>query len=123
MRKDNKSLKKENEEYVRTYQAKYKGYRFQIEWTDSRLINPDNEAADVTLETKAGQQYTANFVALSFLDYVFEKNKRTGECASGTYFAMPGMILIRRIDEPSIKATIDDLIKNLEVEEYFKAVD
>jgi len=120
MEKASKQNNSKNKEYANSYRAKYKDYSFHIEWTDLKPIDPDLKAVDVVLETNTGQKYVANFVTLRFLDYMFEKNINTGECVSGTYFAMPGMIIVRRIDDKSLKATIDDLIENLELEEYFK---
>ena len=101
---------------------RFKGYTFRFDWTDPENHESDDEAVEVILRTLAGQEYSANFTTRNFLDYLFEKNRRTGECASGTYFAMPSMILVERIDDTVIKETIDDMINNKEIEEYFKPV-
>ena len=53
---------------------------------------------------------------------MFEKNKKTGECANGTYFCIPQMVLVEEISEQNVRATIDDLINNLEIESYFKKI-
>lgn len=103
--------------------GEYKGYSFRINWTDSKPFDPKKETVEVRLTTKDGQEYQANFTARKFIDYMFEKNKRTGECANGAYFCMPEMIIVERIDDSHIKSTIDDLIKNLEIQNYFKKVD
>ncbi|MBS3108347.1 hypothetical protein J4409_00590 [Candidatus Woesearchaeota archaeon] len=102
------------------YKKIFKDYQFRIEWTSSKPFNPEREAVDVVLTTKEGKEYYANVATPRFINYVFEKNKRTGECASGSYFCMPRLIIVKRIDKETIKATIDDLINNLEVKEYFK---
>ena len=101
---------------------RFSRYTFRIVKSSSKPYNPKNEATDVRLITKDGSEYSANFVALEFVRYMFEKNKKTSECASGTYFCIPGMIIVEEISEPKIKATIDDLIENLEVEEFFKKI-
>lgn len=105
------------------YQDKYSGYTFRLNWTSSEPFNPKNETVEVRLTTRDGQEYSANFTAKSFIDYMFEKNKRTGECAKGTYFCMPNMILVEEISEQNVKATIDDLIDMLAIEMYFEKVD
>jgi 23S rRNA A1618 N6-methylase RlmF len=102
------------------YNGKYDNYNFKINWDSDELYDPKNEALDVSLFTKDGQEYHANFTTKNFIDHMFEKNKRTGECANGTYFCMPDMIIIEEINDKNIKATIDDLIKNLAVDEFFK---
>lgn len=97
-------------------------YDFKIDWTSSEPFDPMNEAVDVVL-TMQGQEYYASFVTRKFIDRMFEKNRRTGECATGTYFCMPGMIVVDKINDQNIRATIDDLIANLEIAEYFRKID
>ena len=101
----------------------YKYYHFRINWTSSKPYDPLKETVEVILTTKDGQEYLANFTAKGFIEYMFEKNKRTGECANGTYFCMPHMVLLEEISEQNVRATIDDLIKNSEIGLYFRIVD
>ncbi len=105
------------------YQDKYKGYSFRFNWTSSEPFDPRRETVEVRLTTKDGEEYLANFTAKGFIDYIFKKNKKTGECVRGTYFCMPNMILVEEISEGNVRATIDDLIDNLEVEDYFTKID
>lgn len=105
------------------YHDRYRDYSFRFDWTSSEPFNPVNETVEVILTTRNGQEYSANFTAKGFIDYMFEKNKRTGECAKGTYFCMPNMILVEEISERNVRATIDDLIENLGIEIYFSKVD
>ena len=102
---------------------KYEGYSFRINWTSSEPFDPKNETVEVRLNTRDGEEYHANFTAKNFIDYMFKKNKRTGECAEGTYFCIPGMIIVEEINNQNIRGTIDDLITNLEIDNYFKKVD
>jgi len=105
------------------YQDKYKDYNFRLNWTSSEPFDPRKDTVEVRLTTRDGQEYFANFTAKGFIDYVFKKNKRTGECAKGTYFCMPNMILVEEISEQNVRTTIDDLIKNLEIEIHFSKID
>ena len=102
---------------------KYEGYLARVHWTSSKPFNPLHEVVDVRMTTRDGQELTANFITRSYLDFLFAKNRRTGECAQGTYFAMPGMIVVDEISDQTIKATIDDLIKNSSVPYYFTEID
>ncbi|MDP7006369.1 MAG: hypothetical protein QF718_09190 [Phycisphaerales bacterium] len=120
-RKDEESLEKFSLE--KSIRSTYENYRFRFNWTSSEPFDPRNETVEVRLTTKDGQEYFTNFTAKNFIDYMFEKNKRTGECAKGAYFCMPNMILVEEISEKEVKATIDDLIENLDIGEYFKKVD
>ncbi len=102
---------------------KFEGYDFEIDIPDRENFNPLNQAVEVVLTTRTGERYSANFVTRAFVDYMFEKNKRTGECANGTYFCMPDRIDIEEIKDENVRKTIDDLIKNLEIENYFRKID
>src|SRR3989344_783844 len=95
------------------YKDKYQNYNFRFNWTSSEPFNPRDETVEVRLTTRDGQEYSANFTAKGFIDPMFEKNKRTGECAKGTYFCMPNMILVEEISEENVRKTIDDLIDRL----------
>lgn len=105
------------------FHDRYNGYSFRFNWTSSEPFDQVNGTVEVILTTKNGQEYSVNFITRSFINYMFEKNKRTGECAKGTYFCMPNMILVEEISERNVRTTIDDLIKNLEVESHFRKVD
>lgn len=98
---------------------RFRDYQFRVNWYSSQPYNVESEAIDVRITTKDGEEYQANFTTRKFLDYLFEKNKRTGECASGTYFCMPGMIVVERLTDENIKRTIDDLVERLAIKNYF----
>lgn len=102
------------------YTKLYEGYSFKIQQDRFEDGTLDDGVADVILQLKNGDAYQAPVVTRKFLDAMFKKNRRTGECAKGNYFCMPGMIVVRQITEPVVKATIDDMIENLDVECYFK---
>ncbi len=104
-------------------QDKYKDYNFRFNWTSSEPFHPGNETVEVILTTRDGKEYSANFTAIGFIHYMFEKNKKTGECGNGTYFCMPNMILVEEISEQNVRTCIDDLIKNLEIEIHFREAD
>ena len=100
----------------------FRDYKYRINWDNSPQDHPLDDIAEVRLTTRDNQEYYADFVSKNFIDYVFKKNKRTGECANGTYFSIPNMILVEKINEENIKKTIDSLIENLEIKNYFKKI-
>jgi len=95
------------------------GYKVNLVWRSPIPFDPYDEAIDVRLILRDGRHYASNFVTRKFIDKIFKKNKLTGECVGGTYFAMPGMIVVDRINEGTVKATIDDMTNNGELENYF----
>ena len=104
------------------YKNRFEGYQFRLNLPGEEPYDPENEAVDVRLLTQDGLEYESNFVARKFLDTMFEKDKRTGECAQGTYFAMPNMIIVNRVDESTVRKTIDAMIENLEIDIYFTPI-
>ena len=103
-------------------EKRFEGYEFEIDIPDKEHFDPSVEAVEVVLSIKNGKRYSMNFASKMYIPYIFDKNKRTRECANGTYFCMPNMIIVKRIDENSIKVTLDDLIKNLEIESYLTEI-
>jgi hypothetical protein len=101
---------------------KFEGYEFEIDIPDKEIFDPSVEAVEVILSTKDGKRYSMNFITKMYVPYVFDKNKRTGECAKGTYFSTPKMIIVKRMDEEIIKRTIDDYIANHEIESYLTEI-
>jgi hypothetical protein len=104
-------------------EKKFEGYRFRIDIPDKERFNPLNEAVEVTLTTKSGERYFANFITRKYEDYLFKKNKRTGEFAGGIYLWIPGRISVDEITPEVIKGAIDDLIKDFVIEKAFEKLD
>ena len=94
-------------------QDKYEGYSFTLNLTNSQLLKPRNETVEVRMTTKDGQEYSANFTARAFIDYMFEKNKRNGERLKGTYFCMPNMILVEELSEQNIRGLCKLVAENM----------
>lgn len=109
--------------FSESYTERYDNYQFSFDIPDKEKFDPEIASVDVKLKTMNGDEYYGSFTTLHFLEYMFDKNKRTGECANGSYFCMPRMIVVERIDEEIIKSTIDDLVYNNEFEEYFTKMD
>jgi hypothetical protein len=96
-----------------------KDYDVALE-TLGRPYDPSDEALYVTVTGEDGIRYHAPFVTPRFIKNISEKNRATGECLDGTYFSMPGMIVVSELTEPRIRATIDNLLENHEFNEYFR---
>jgi hypothetical protein len=102
----------------------FKDYTFKIEVSDVDNFDSLCDAVDVILTTKEGKRYSALFRGAKFLNYIFEKNKRTGECANGTYFATAqNPVEVEEINERNVRIAIDELIENLEMEKHFEKID
>lgn len=96
-------------------------YQFEIRWHDPDNHDPANAAEEIRL-TANGQEYMATFATINFIAQMFEKNRGTGECSDGAYFCMPKMIIVKRIDEYTVRRTIDGLISDQQLEIYLDKV-
>ena len=85
--------------------------------------DPKHGASSILLDYSSGEQYSGNVITMDFLRWLFKKNENTGECANGSYFCMPQMIVVKEIKEDLLRITIDDLIKNKEFNLYFTEKD
>lgn len=112
---DNKHL----EDFVSGYKSRFEGYSIDVQWPDCAKQDPNSEAVDIVVKIMDGSSYYSTFLTRKYIDYLFEKNKRTGECSGGIYFAMPRFVILEKLTDQNIRKVIDDIIYNLEFEDYF----
>ena len=79
----------------------------------------ENNAVDVIVRT-GDREYSATFVTPKFIEHMFKKNARTGECSSGTYFCIPSMVVVRDVTPETINTTINGLMDELSFSSYFQ---
>ena len=82
-------------------------------------LNAINDNVDVEVRVDDGSRWCATFFTVESLNALFAKNRVTGECANGLYLWAAEMIVVERLDEAVIRATIDDLVDSGELEDAF----
>lgn len=82
-----------------------------IIFTGEQKLDPDDDNVDVEVQFYNGTRYVATFFTLKNLQSLFNKNKRTGECAAGLYFYTPDMIVVGKLTSEVIRETICNLIQ------------
>lgn len=92
---------------------------YEVSVLGPQVWNPSNDNVDVEVRFADGRSYGATFFTLANLESLFEKNRKTGECASGLYLWAINMILVRELSMENIERTIEDLIANEEFESAF----
>lgn len=100
----------------------FTGYTFEIVWYYARPLNPECEAVEILLTTRSGDKYMSNFTTLQFIEKMLKDYKTTGDCASGTYFSMPGLVILEKITPETVKKTIDSLIEESDIDDYFEKI-
>jgi hypothetical protein len=89
-------------------------FTFQILGCQSWDVHDDN--LDVEIEVGGTLRFAATFFTLQNIASLFEKNRATGECASGTYLWAANMIIVRELTTETIRHTIEDLLRTGELE-------
>lgn len=77
---------------------------------------------DVEVKFSDGSRFTATFFTLENLSSLFTKNKQTGECGNGTYLWAKEMIIVQRLDQETMDATVRGLLRDGELESAFARV-
>jgi len=82
-----------------------------------------NDNSDVIVTFEDGRRYVATFFTYQNIQWLIEKNKRSGECLNGRYFWASDMILVERINRKEITEVIHHLIEEEEFEYVFDFIE
>jgi hypothetical protein len=96
------------------YRIMSTSFSFRILDAQTWDINPDN--VDVGIELSDGRQYWATFFTLQNIESLFQKNRRTGECAGGAYLWAVNMVIVENLELDTIRKSIEDLISTGEID-------
>lgn len=77
-----------------------------------------NDNSDVIVAFKNGEKYIATFFTYENIEWLRQKNEKTGECLNGKYFFATDLILIDRLNREEILKIINYLINQ---NEFFTA--
>jgi hypothetical protein len=92
---------------------------YKVTVVGAQVWDSSHDNVDVEVCLADGKTYGATFFTLTNLEELFEKNRKTGECASGLYLWASNMILVRELSMESIERTVKDLMANDEFESAF----
>ncbi|WP_299888814.1 hypothetical protein [uncultured Lacinutrix sp.] len=77
-----------------------------------------NDNSDVIVTFENGDKYVATFFTYENINWLRQKNQKTGECLNGKYFFVTDLILIEKLNREEILKIINHLIDE---DEFFKA--
>jgi hypothetical protein len=83
------------------------------EWT------PDDDNTDVIVTFEKGARWVASFFSYPNILSLAEKNRQTGECLGGKYFAATNIILVDEVTRHRVEEIVADLIECNAFENYF----
>ena len=78
-----------------------------------------NDNSDVHVEFENGEKYVATFFTYRNIEWLKQKNLKTGECLGGKYFWSSDMIMVERTDRQTIELVINELLTNEEFKSIF----
>ena len=83
-------------------------------------ISETNDNSDVIVTFENGEKYVATFFTYQNIDWLRQKNQKTGECLKGKYFFATDLILIDKLNREEITSVINHLIKE---DEFYTSFD
>ncbi len=89
---------------------KGKTFNYRVVHPYREKINPQDDFVDIEVEFH-GKKYRGSVTTKRFIDERLNYYKKSGENAGGSYFCAEGMIIVRRIDDKTIRKTLEDLIE------------
>jgi hypothetical protein len=92
---------------------------FSVHVIGVQVWDPLYDNVDVEVQLRDGRRFGATFFTLTNIQRLFEKNRNTGECASGLYLWAANMILVRDLSMATIEGTVEDLMAMDEFENAF----
>jgi len=81
-----------------------------------------NDNSDVIITFKDNTRFIASFFTYTNIEYLRQKNKRTGECLDGRYFWASDIIIVDKINRKEITEIIQHLIEENEFESIFDKI-
>lgn len=92
---------------------------FEINSAGFRIWSPHNIPSDqekdgnidIHVYCDDGTHFVGTFFTLENIRWLMEKNRKTGECASGLYTWSTGMVILRELSKASIETVVRDLLK------------
>jgi len=85
-------------------------------------LNEFNDNSNVIVTFENGEKYVATFFTYENIEWLRQKNKKTGECLNGKYFCATDLILIEKLNRTEILNVIKHQIKENEFFTYFNKI-
>src|SRR5262245_5063594 len=93
---------------------KLPSFSLQFEWERwaPGQYDPEDCNSDVSVILEDGRTFVGTFFTLTNIRSLLDNWSKTGEHAGGAYFWANNAIVVRRLDEESVRAAVEDLIRS-----------
>jgi hypothetical protein len=85
--------------------------QFECERWAPGAYDPEDSNSDVTVTFEDGRTFVGTFFTLTNVGSLLEKWAKSGEYAAGAYFWAVNAVIVRRLDEETIRTAVEDLIR------------
>lgn len=97
------------------------GFHYKFVHPYLEKINPEEDLVDIEVTLEGIKKvYRGSITTTRFIDGRMEYYQETGENAGGSYFGASNMVIVRKIDDKTIRKTLKDLIEKGTFEEFFE---
>lgn len=81
--------------------------------------NVFDDNVDVVVTLSAGERRTVTFFTINNIERLMRGFGASGECSSGRYFWAKDMVIVRDLEEETIRQVVDEMVLNGEYERHF----
>lgn len=82
-----------------------------------------NDNSDVYVDFDNGEKYVGTFFTYQNIEWLRNKNIKTGECLNGKFFWASNMIIVDNLERQTIELIINELIDKSEFKLIFSRVE
>ena len=92
-------------------------FNFEIDWPYAQELVPEEDYADIHINIK-GKDYWMSIATIDFINSRMEHYQESGENAGGSYFCGKNMVVVKRIDQDTVRRTLEDFIERGDILEF-----
>lgn len=75
-------------------------------------VNPNDDNVDIVVTLSDGRRFSGTFFTLKNVETLMKRWKESGECLNGLYFFTPDCVIVKKLTQEIVEATVRDMIKN-----------
>lgn len=95
-------------------------FKYELVYPYKKKINPNKDFVDIKV-IYGGRKYWGSLTTTKYIDERMKDYRQTRENQEGSYFCAKNMIILKKINDGTIKKTLQDLIKRKDLEEYLES--
>ena len=94
-------------------------FRYKVVHPYLEKITPQKDFLDIEVEIGT-KKYRGSITTTEFIDERLNECEQTGENGQGSYFCAKGMIVLKNLDDRTIRRTIEDLLERGDLQDFLE---